>query len=446
MTLGQRARYPIVAAVAGATVAGLWLTTHSPASFVVSLGATWLAAWVVLCVRSRTPLRLAAMRFAAVHLALLVLVGLLEIPALLGMVDYRLVFAVPIVSPSRDPRFLPDPELVYIAAPHDRRTGDDGLGNIACVYEVPDRETHAFDVRCDARGFRNRVTLDRADVAVVGDSFVANDYVFDGYTATSVLERRLRVPVCNLAQRGYGPQQEAVVVRRFAITLHPKVVVWVFFEGNDLEDVYGYRDIMADLPAARAARHGFAARSFTRNVLESLMYLVGNPRDSALPLSAWWTAPGRRERVYFLDPLGPLPPRSLAALDDVAGILAGTAKLCDDAGARFVVAFAPDKFRACRRALEFEPGAEPARWTVNDLPERLAAIVRGLPGGAKFVDLTPALAASSDAGDLPYFRDDTHWNNSGNRVVADTLAAALRPLLGAPVVAASDGGLPEGPR
>ncbi len=446
MTAPRPLRSLLVSAAVAAAVACAWYATCSPVTFVLSLAATWAGSWVIGAAWWPAPRRVLVMRLVAAHLAIVVLVLVLEVPALLELADYRLVLGTPILAPSRDPRYVADRELICLPHPREHRSGDDGRGDIAFLFDVPDRVPHAFDVLCDDRGFRNPVTLEHADVAVVGDSFVAADYVFQGHVATEVLANRLHVSVCNLGQRGYGPQQEAAVVRRYALPLHPRVVVWMFYEGNDLEDIYAYRAIAADPEAARAARHGFAARSFTRNSLESLMFFVGNPRASALPRSAWWTAAGRRERLYFLYPCGPLDQRRLSALDDLRGILADTAKRCAEAGAHFVVAFAPDKFRVTRDHLEFEEGAETAGWSVDDLPARLAEITRGLPAGASFVDLTPALKARCDAGDIPYFRDDTHWNVAGNRIAAETLAGVVGPLLAKPVQALAHTAAPEKPR
>jgi hypothetical protein len=300
---------------------------------------------------------------------------------------------------------------------------------MTALFHVPNPETYDYDVSYDDRGFRNPTTPRQPDVSVVGDSFVINPFVSAHELLTAVLARSLGATVDNLGQVGYGPQQELAVVRRYALPMHPRVVVWIFFEGNDLADIGAYRVFAADFEAARAARHDFGARSFTRNAAEQLMYLVGNPRPSAVPRSARWTTPGQNERLYFLYAAGPLSEADQAALRDLESILAKAATLSNEAGAHFVLAFAPDKFRACRRSLTFEPHAEAAQWTLSDLPERMAAMAARLPGEVTYLDLTPTLASRCDAGELPYFREDSHWNTDGNRIVAQELALTLKPLL-----------------
>lgn len=410
-------------------VAMAWSWTSSPALFVAALAFTYGSIWLIWVLWSSEPWRQLGLQFLAVHVVLLLVLGLLELPTLLGVVDYRLVLETPILAPTRDPRYLPDPELLYLPRPGDRRIGKSGRSDIVASFDVPRPETYEYDVSYDARGFRNQTMLDRVDVSVVGDSFVVNNYVSAQDLLTSTLARSLDATVDNLGQIGYGPQQELAVVRRYALPLQPRVIVWVFFEGNDLSNIDAYRAFAQDFAAARAARHGFAARSFSRNALERLMYLAGNPRPSAIPRSAWWTAAGRKERLYFLYAAGPLTDQEKVALGHLETILAQAASLSHKAGSQFVLAFAPDKFRACRRTLTFEPDADAARWMLSDLPDRMREMAARLPGQVTYLDLTPTLASQCDAGQLPYFREDSHWNVSGNRVVAEELARTLRSLL-----------------
>jgi hypothetical protein len=405
----------------------LWGWASGPAMFVLCLIATDLAGWIVAAVWTSANRRLFVMRFVAAHSALLLMLALLELPVVLGLVDYRLVLGTPIPVPMRDPRYLPDPELLYLPRPGDRRVGSTGRSDISFSFHVPEPASYPYDVAYDERGFRNAAGMNRADVVVVGDSFVVNNYVPSEQVVTSVLARDLGITVYNLAHVGYGPQQEDVLIRRYALALRPRVVVWVFFEGNDLEDIYVYRSLTADFSKARAERHGIPARSFVRNAAERLMNLFGNPRRPA-PF-AWWIAGGARERLSFLYGATPLSERHERALVDFEGILGRVAAQCQAAGAQFVLAFAPDKFRACRRQLHFDPGASTASWTLNDLPDRLRAIASRLPGAVPYVDLTSALATRSDAGELPYFRDDSHWNTAGNRIAGEALAEAVRPLV-----------------
>ncbi len=97
------------------------------------------------------------------------------------------------------------------------------------------------------------------------------------YLMTSVLGELENATVANLGLSGYGPQQELATLKRYALPLNPKTIVWVFYEGNDLGNVDGYeRDI-----AALTNENRFMPwmRSFSRNALLAL----GRIRRGCIP-------------------------------------------------------------------------------------------------------------------------------------------------------------------
>lgn len=75
--------------------------------------------------------------------------------------------------------------------------------------------------------------MDRADVVVIGDSYVESPMLPGSSLLTTQLSHQLQTSVANLGISGYGPEQELVVLKRYALNLQPKTIVWVFFEGND---------------------------------------------------------------------------------------------------------------------------------------------------------------------------------------------------------------------
>src|SRR4030095_3510168 len=103
----------------------------------------------------------------------------------------------------------------------------------------------------DSRGFRNRRELARADLALVGDSFVEGAYVSDDETAAVALEREIRAVVANLGQSGYGTLQELKVIESVAVDLQPRAVAWFFFEGHDLYADAAYEDAVSYYNAHR---------------------------------------------------------------------------------------------------------------------------------------------------------------------------------------------------
>jgi hypothetical protein len=347
----------------------------------------------------------------------------MELPVLLGYVDYRLVLHTPILSPWRDPQNIPDEELIFRRRPHDHRQGAFRGGNLSFLWNVPDAQLHPYDLHYDQNGFRNGQDLTSADVVVLGDSFVEGTYVSDAEVLTSVIARRTDLVVANLGLSAYGPQQELAALRRYGLPLKPQAVILVFFEGNDLQDASAYALLRS---GSWNVRHNFIARGFTKNALSALYRLAGEPRPSALPRSAWVTSEGEtRERAYFLYAGKPLSAADEKALTLVRDNIKEIHDRCAAHGILFILAFAPTNFRVYHDLAEIEPGSEPSTWVLNDLPARMRALARSVSKDIVFVDLGPALIESARRRQLPFFADDSHWSAIGHQVVGVTLSEFL---------------------
>lgn len=87
----------------------------------------------------------------------------------------------------------------------------------------------------DSFGFNNPSWPARARIAVIGDSFANGACVApeDGLAAPL---RRLG-PTVNLARDGFSSLAEMATLREYRPVLKPELVVWFYFEGNDLDDL-----------------------------------------------------------------------------------------------------------------------------------------------------------------------------------------------------------------
>lgn len=91
----------------------------------------------------------------------------------------------------------------------------------------------------DEHGFRNPPGLhgaDRMDVVLVGDSFTHGQCVSDSENVAGRLRAR-GLATLNLGISGTGPLMSLASFVEFAQPVRPKVVVWLFFDGNDLRDL-----------------------------------------------------------------------------------------------------------------------------------------------------------------------------------------------------------------
>ena len=356
--------------------------------------------------------------FAVASVSAVLFVGLLEALVLVRLVDFRAVFGTPAAQPWSHPGNLVDPTLLHLHQPHDDFIWD------GVRYQY------------DANGFRNWLDARSADVVVVGDSFIEGWGVAAPELVTARLAGDLHARVVNLGQSWYGPQQELEVLRRYGLPLHPRVCVWAFFEGNDLQDVERYEKALPVWNELSRRNHSFFLRSFTRNSLYALRRLIrtrlGEDATGTLayPSGLFHQKGGKDVRMYFEYKSHRLSTKETAALHTVGRVLREAGGLCQRQEARFLVVFVPSKDRIYLDRTRFAANAEPLHWERNDLPRRLEELVRrvdprGGPG-AEFVDLTPVFRARAARGDVLYFPQDSHWSPLGHAVAAKAIAARLR--------------------
>jgi len=247
--------------------------------------------------------------------------GLIEFPALINVIDYQRLEVGGIWDSLRFPK-VADPELINHWPPHAHYRGS-GFGGIAeTLYRIPASERTLFrwDLRFDQMGFRNEADLNSADTIVIGDSMVEGDSVSNNEVATSVLQRLEGKTVANLAQLGYGPQQELICLKRYGLPLRPHTVIWVFSETTDLGDFIGYRRMLLPPPNRWNL---FLQRSFSRLAYRQVRRIFAPRKPPGIECSGEIPAPGgRATRVYFEKRFHPLTGAELRAIDGTAGILA----------------------------------------------------------------------------------------------------------------------------
>lgn len=407
----------------------LWFTgVTSVRHLFDDLIAVYLVIWGVyafLSDHSRVEIR---HRFTLTTVTLLLCLGCLEAPAVLGWLDYRDLLPSPTVELWAKPGYAQDQELIWVRKPFSHVKGAFVRGNIGEALCAEPTSGTRFDLRYDAHGFRNPPDLQRADLAVIGDSNVEAPMVADAELFTNRLANQLNRTVANLGQLGYNPYQELAVLKRYALDLRPNTIVWVFFEGNDLAEMRLYPE-RRRMVEARTQFDAIWDRSFTRNVLAAIVA----PR-TCVPHSGIQQQfgivkdqQGQRQRMYFVTPLDELSSSDSQMLQETRRLLEVAHALCRERRIDFVVAFAPAKYRVYRDVADFqESGDVMKHWGVNDLPGRLQSLVAAIDPGIGYVDLTPALQRESAKGLLTYYLDDTHWTAEGHRVVADTLRETLR--------------------
>lgn len=396
-----------------------------------NLVASYLLAWGAYALASRIPRDEIRSQFILMTLSLGFALTLAEAPTWLELIDYRHTFSTSGGLPWEKPGYIPDRELLARPKPYYSVRIGFTRGNIGEFLCLPHYPADSFDLRYDRNGFRNETDLTRADIAVLGDSYVESPMIPGPMLMTSRLAELQSKTVANLGQSGFGVQQELAVLKRYALPLHPKSIIWLFYEGNDLVDTRQYEEKAALLVTMWNSVNTLWDRSFTRNAMLGLMRRVQgcvphpNLNENFGTVS---DTEGREYRLYFLDHTISSSPtaQELDALQQAVSAMKTAYELTRGQGVQFVVVFAPTTFRVYHDIATFTEASGDIRWwVVNDLPDRLRSMVSQISPDIDYLDLTPALKSAAKKGTLVFLSDDTHWTSEGHRVVAQALHGAL---------------------
>ena len=399
------------------------IPTHAAAAvasvlFAVALTATSIAVAGAVVHASRRRRR-ARMRAVALAVGILAAIGALEVLAAARLVHWQLLLAL--LRGERQ-EYVADPDVVFRHAPGTRRSAR-VRSDIETACNLPASRADAITLTYDARGFRNPTTPARADIVLIGDSYVEGRYVSDDRIVSRVLEARLRRPVANLGVAGYGSAQELVVLERDGLPLEPRVVIWFFFEGNDLYNDHEFDNALTAPREIRAtawtARHPWWRRSFLRNAYAELRLLLSPIVPGFCPdFGIVSDGPSRGQRVLFWPEAAvPWTAFEQGRWERTKQTLGRGAALVRQHDARLLLVYVPHKFRVYR---DFIDAPALRGWTLWPLPALFAEFCRA--EGLACVDLTDMLRDSVRAGGMPHAATDSHWSEAGHRLVADRLA------------------------
>lgn len=416
----------------------LWLTgVTSTGHLIDNLVAGYLLAWGLYVFLSNVPRKEIRARFVLMTVVGVSLLGVAELFGVVGLINYQTLLGTQGRAWFDRPGYVHDSELGYRHEAHYRERGVFVRGNIGEALCLPAHPPEEFDLRYDQHGFRNDEDVDRAEVVVVGDSYVESPMLPNSALLTTALEKSLGIPVVNLGISGYGPEQELIVLKRYALKLQPKTIVWLFFEGNDLLQLDPEeQDSEVALPDPGTRYDKYWMRSLTRNLLVLSKSAARGcvPHQTYLQYrGTFQEAGGKRTEMFFWEKPMPLKATDRLRLERFQAILAEAHELCRQQGIRLVVAFAPVSYRVHQGLANFEPlTPEMQEWPLNNLPDELAPLLRAISPDIDFLDLTHPLRAAAAAGVLTYLPDDTHWSAEGQRVAGQALHQHVTAMVSRP--------------
>jgi GDSL-like lipase/acylhydrolase family protein len=406
-----------------AAVTNVLVALALPVTYITVLGA------VVQASRRR---RLALMRATALTFGLLLALGVMELAAAARLVHWELVL---MFARGEQQHYMPDPDLGFRHAPNVRWSGRPRSDvEVACGLSAS--RADVITVTYDGHGYRNATALARADIALIGDSYVEGGieggYVSDHEVVSSFLQERLGRSVANLGVAGYGTAQELVVLQRDAMPLAPRVVIWFFFEGNDLYNDQEFENAMLAPHNVRATAwtegHGWWRRSLIRAVTAQLRLMLSPFVAGYCPAFATVAAGPHAGRKVLFGPEAAAPWTDFERRrwESAQRTLQQAATVTVARGVKLLLVYVPNKFRVYRDFVNLQPYSELHRWTVWPLPELFAQFCRD--NQLACLDLTGAFRAAVRAGGMPHGLTDSHWSPEGHRLVAERLEETLTSL------------------
>lgn len=106
------------------------------------------------------------------------------------------------------------------------------------TFEFINEDKLHVRVEADEHGLRNRNAVSQTpDVLLLGDSFLAAVNTEEGKTFTSMLAQQ-RMSVYNAGMDGTGTFQHYYLLRDELVSIRPKIVLVLFYLGNDFRDNY----------------------------------------------------------------------------------------------------------------------------------------------------------------------------------------------------------------
>jgi len=304
---------------------------------------------------------------------------------------------------------------------HADTTGLYPLGGISGIVTYMCREA-GRDVlyRSDEFGFNNPPGSwqGRIDAALVGDSFVHGLCVPTRDQIATIVRSAIPRTV-NLGVLGAGPLAELGAVREYVVPRKPRLLLWFFYEGNDV-------DTVAQQPqmARRYLDPGFSQRLINRQgEIDALLRRYSDTISSSplerTPIEASVSSVLllRHLRTALGVAMPTPPPKSV---DDYLGLelsLSAAKKAVGEWGGAMYLVYLPDSHRFDPRRMTRGPQHDDR--VVHD---RTVAIARRL--GIPVIDLLPLFAADPDPKRF-WYRPMSHYTPAGTQLVARTVLARL---------------------
>lgn len=316
-----------------------------------------------------------------------------------------------------------------------------------------------FHVRHNSLGLRGKETSYEKPLGVrrilfVGDSFFWGYGVSDSEVLTEVLQKKLppSVEVLNGGTTGYGTDQEFLWLKHEGLKYRPDIVIFGFSAANDLDEIAssvsyyypkpifmleGDKLVLKNVPVPRSEqtdRKTFGKphtlfgkiKKFLRHNTHTYQFITGR-LNSNPEIRLFLINIGLAEE--YTTNLGNIPVLTNPP-EDVRKIafrlILESKKTAEEAGARFILVFIPEREKDRSGRLQIEG----VRESSYDLNSELSAAFSEFTRKERiaFLDLLPFTREHFRQG-VPIYnvdRSDHHWTALGHQYIADEILEFLK--------------------
>jgi len=313
--------------------------------------------------------------------------------------------------------------------------------------------THnSHGLRGKETGYEKRPGIRR--ILFVGDSYFWGYGVSDADVLTEVLQRALppSYEVLNGGTSGYGTDQAYLWLKNEGLKYRPDIVIFGFSAANDLDEITssvayftpkplfvfeGSDLVLKNVPVPRTEQADRKSLGSPRTAFGKLkQFLRYHTHTYPFIAARINSRPEWRDffvRVgladeYLLDigdvPLIANPPQDV--MDVALKLVLDARKISEEAGARFILVFIPDKEQAPVGKIRVEAVKENA-YVDNSA---LSTVFKEFAGryNIPYLDLLPVVREHARKGEALYNPDraDHHWSALGHRVFSEEILAFLK--------------------
>ena len=346
---------------------------------------------------------------------------------------------------------VPDDTLIYRYRPFFTSTSEFKGYMYSPVYGV-DVPPLFVELSTDKNGFiNNNATRNLPDILVIGDSFVG-DALNEADTFGRRLESMVGLTVGNLGVPGYGPLQYLEVLKRYGIQQKPRYALFVFYAGNDIEDISEY--LQWKRGNARYYQAEVLSQPFLSRYVVALkdgVHFLGSLGDTLFSMMLVKQSYYNSERIHpdiavvtlgnhdyrMLIPAENKIKSSAELLASEEGqalrkTLAGFKEICAKNGIVPVIIYIPTVTTIYADHSNSESGKNWLRLRDEQIARKrntedaVAILARSM--SLKLINLTPVFESAAADGKLLYQPFDTHWSSEGRQVAADHVAKILKSI------------------